>query len=301
MKGAALFLGNDVHAVSGGYSWHKLIVDLIEYVGAQSSITPTKSHFPLLYEEIRAYSVNGRKKTESAIKEFIAERVKGLEGNDIHEKLLDLPFEHYLTTNYDFALERKANLPIKDLINDGKVGETRYSLFRKYRFKSKHLWHIHGEAKSAQTIALGFEQYSGYLQQMRNYVVSGTRGAYKNFRKAALVERLRKGEREINSWVDLFFLRDIHVVGFSYDLAEMHLWWLLTFRARRGREFWDKKLRIKNRIIYYVPSYYDLEGDAKIRFLRSLDVEVRKIEAEDGNKRDYYEAVLEQIGSALGV
>ncbi len=301
MKGAALFLGNDVHSVSGGYSWQKLIEDLIEFVEAEDSITPTKSHFPLLYEEIRAYSVNGGKQTESAIKEFIALKVKGLEGNDIHERLLKLPFEHYLTTNYDFALEKKANLEVKKLVNDGKVGEKRYSLFRNYKFKSKRLWHIHGEAKSAQTIALGFEQYSGYLQQMRNYVVSGTRGSYKNFKKAALIERLGKGEREINSWVDLFFLRDIHVVGFSYDLAEIHLWWLLTFRARRGREFWDKKLKLKNRIIYYVPSYYDLESDTKIRFLRSLDVEVCKIDAEEGRKREYYEAVLDEIGSKLVV
>ena len=223
MSRAVLLLGNDVHNVSRGYSWPKLINDLIKFVGADKSIEPTKSHFPLLYEEIRAYAVNGGKKSETEIKDFIAQKVNGLSGNDIHTELLQLPFEHYLTTNYDLALEKKANLDMENLTNDGKVDETRYSLFRNFRFSKKRLWHIHGEANNAKTIALGFEQYSGYLQQMRNYVVSGTRGSYKHFKKAALVERLGKGEREINSWVDTFFLRDIHIVGFSFDLSEMHL------------------------------------------------------------------------------
>ena len=148
------------------------------------------------------------------------------------------------------------------------------------------MWHIHGELNRPNSILLGYEQYSGQLQQMRNYIALGTGDAYKK-QFPPLIKQLKKGKVDNNSWLDIFFTKDIHIIGLSLDFIELDLWWLLTFRARRVLE---KRFSITNKIVYYYPQSLEKKIQNKLEILRANEV---KTEAYgNAHNIEYYQDVL---------
>jgi hypothetical protein len=175
-----LLLGNGINNIQSAYTWSNLVRDLIDFVGATKHIRIANKPFPLLYEEIVAHAVKEKQIAEAEIKEFIANKIAEFRPNEIHARVMALKLTDVLTTNYDYTLELASGVTDqKTLVNAGVVKENRYSLFRVINTKPTRIWHIHGERKSPNSIALGYEHYSGYLQLMRNYVVMGTAFAYK--------------------------------------------------------------------------------------------------------------------------
>ena len=176
---SALLIGNDINNVTNDYSWQKLVNGLISY--AQLSKKPQQSDFkpfPLLYEEIylNAAKLYGTK--ELRLKQYIASNTRILKPNNIHERLVHLGIQNLMTTNYDLTLEQCLTDSQRTITNKGLIKEQVYNLFRYHKIENRNIWHIHGSQLSPKSITLGYEHYSGFLQQMRNYVASGTRGAY---------------------------------------------------------------------------------------------------------------------------
>lgn len=91
-----------------------------------------------------------------------------------------------MTTNYDYTLQG-TNL----LKNTGVVVERLYSVFRRNELNGTNYWHLHGEANQPMSINLGFEHYCGQLQNMRNYVVTGTDYVSSAVAKSPLLKRLQ--------------------------------------------------------------------------------------------------------------
>ncbi|WP_269845124.1 SIR2 family protein [Geothermobacter hydrogeniphilus] len=198
-----------------------------------------------------------------------------------------------LTTNYEFTLEKPALNKSVNLKNSGAVSEQKYSLFRQFEISGKRFWHIHGDANHPQSIALGYEQYSGYLQNMRNYMVSGTKDNYKSIKLEALIKRLKRGDYSITSWIDLFFSHDIHILGLGLDFVEIHLWWLLTYRARVLN---GHKLSRRNKIYYYYPRSREKDDKTKLRFLKAYGVVLRDFDDTLG-RESYYNQILKKLES----
>ncbi len=228
---SVILVGNDINNVSSGYSWSDLLVDLIVFVGAKEKIRPLGEQFPLFYEEIWAYAGSRGKVTEASVKEYIASKVIEMPQNDLHSSFAALPVKDILTTNYEFTLEQGLSIDSLSVSNVGIIQEQRYSLFRKTTNQGKSFWHIHGDAQRPSSMALGYEHYAGYLQHMRNYVADGV--SYEKASFEALTKRLKQStDLEHSSWIDFFFTHDVHIVGLGLDFVEIHLWWLLTYRAR---------------------------------------------------------------------
>ena len=141
---------------------------------------------------------------------------------------------------------------------------------------------------------LGYEQYCGYLQYMRNYVVTGTGDNYSGHHLVALRKRLESGELIGVSWVDHFFVSDVYVLGLTLDFVEMHLWWLLAYRAREMR----KKRAIHNRILFFVPQRYFEESKERFQLLESCGVVVRKLRYDSNNRLSYYGRALQIIAKS---
>lgn len=250
---SSLLVGNDINSLNPGYDWKQLLKDLINRIGANNEIVHIKEQFPLLYEEICTFANSRNTASEGEIKQFIADKVQKLNPNHIHAELTNLGIKEILTTNYEFSLEKSVNDSFTQFVNNGIVAETKYSIFRNTTLDGLRFWHIHGDAQSSGTIALGYEHYSGYLQNMRNYVVSGSRDSYKNVKFEPLVKRLRnKLDENYKSWLDIFFTNDVHIIGLGLEFVEIHLWWLLTYRARAKN---ISKLLSRNKIYYYYPQY----------------------------------------------
>ena len=121
--------------------------------------------FTLWFEELssRTRRRNLKKSVAVALK-------RGLNPNSIHTEIMAVNIENILTTNYDYNLENSTQHVWK---SNMAARETYYSLFRRWSFGSKHIWHIHGELNNVDSIMLGHAQYAGYLNKIRNFLGNG--------------------------------------------------------------------------------------------------------------------------------
>ena len=289
MKKHALLLGNGVNDVTNSYKWSNLVKDVAKYLNISNLSIVKDKPFSLLYEEMFLRNLRGRRYSEDNLKSFIAKTMMGINPNELHAVIRSLDFSDILTTNYDYAMEKCIADTSMNWEDKGIVKQSHYNLFRRNELNGCKIWHMHGEINKPNTILLGYEHYSGQLQHMRNYVVSGTGSAYQK-RFPPLIKLLKNGKAENNSWLDMFFTRDIHVVGLTLDFVELDLWWLLTYRARTILE---KRLPIGNQIIYYYPKSLENQIQFKLDMLRANEVIPKAL----GDKPDmaYYEAVFDTI------
>lgn len=283
-----LLIGNDINNISPGVSW----ADLLKNIKTKYRVPQLENGekpFPMLYEEIFLHAVQRKSLKELDLKTYIAEEISRITQNEIHSLIRDLPISNILTTNYDFSL---AGLHPKQ--NLGLVKETVYSIFRRYQVADKTYWHLHGDCSSPASINLGYEHYCGQLQKMRDYVVNGPNYTSKDIYEKALIQRLSSQKNlELQSWIDLFFTSDIHIVGLSLDFVEIDLWWLLTYRARS--KYYKRSGFIKNKLYYYIPSAYMAKSIDKIQLLKANDVDI--IEIDETDKTSYYKKVIAKIQS----
>jgi len=285
MKQYSLLVGNGINNIEGDNSWDNLVNKVGEFCKIDFKIdADRKKHFPLLYEEIFLTSAKKTGLAEDTLKKFIGQQVSVIRENDLHRKIRSLSSVDILTTNYEFSLEGST-----PATNNGSVKEVKYSIFRHYRVSSKRMWHIHGDCIHPISINLGFEHYGGQLQQIRNYVASGTTYTSNKTSKVPLINRLRTGNLTGDSWVELFFTTDIHIIGLTLDYVETDLWWLLTFRARKIAE---KRYPIKNKITYYIPKRFAKDVKYKLDLLAATSVDVVVIDKLD---LEFYSEILSKL------
>jgi hypothetical protein len=293
MADCVLLVGNGINNIEGNNTWKDVISDLVAFIGATGQIKVEDKPFPLLYEEIMVESVKNNRKTESQVKAYIADTLRIFRKNAIHERIAIRWPGDILTTNYDYTIEN-AIMDRNIKHNDSAIiQESRYSLFRRSTFGKRSIWHVHGESNVPNSIMLGYDQYAGYLQQMRAYVVTGTGSSYKNYKFDPLVDRFRNSKIQNASWIDYFFTKDIHIIGFTLDFVEMEFWWLLTYRARC---LYSKRYKIMNQITYYYPDCYaGSHVKGKLDFLKSSGVIPFSFPYSRAKKEDYYNQVFEYI------
>ncbi|RQO64855.1 hypothetical protein DBR43_31745 [Pedobacter sp. KBW06] len=293
-----LLIGNGINDITPGKSWEDVLDDIIQFC-ALTDINKKQKPFPILYDEIFLRAVQARQWDEFQVKSFIAQSVSEITPNEIHARIRKINFAHVMTTNYDYTLQ--GEMPKK---NEGLVFERLYSVFRNHQFGDTKFWHIHGEANYPASINLGYEHYCGQLQNMRNYTVTGTYYKSDEIIKSSLISRLKAGKIPNNqSWIDLFFTSDIHIVGLTLDFVETDLWWLLTYRARN--KFYKKKskskkpdlLKITNKITYYIPEKFAKIAAHKLQVLEANDVIINIVPNLEGIS--YYHRVLDGINRRL--
>jgi len=230
----SLVLGNGINYMSNNsVSWrdllkrlavnirHKEIMDLID-----------EKPFTLIYEEIIFKSNKIGVSSEIDIKRKVAELVDEISPNSFHKNLLQSRFQHIITTNYDYALERSSEKGSK---KSNVKRETKYNLYRRRSVDSKYVWHIHGESDIPNSITLGHEQYAGQLQKMRHYATSNRESRSGDVSQFKLNNMNFDKDGSDYSWLDLFFRDHIHILGLSLDYTEIDLWWLLSYKERLRR------------------------------------------------------------------
>lgn len=270
LKGKILFVGNGFNLISDrGQSWCELLnmIAGIPNSKREQKLRSAKP-FTLWYEEIKRASMTGN------VKEDISAHLNlYLEPNSYHMKLMKLGFSNILTTNYDYNLESALGVGWS---SSNTAKENYYSLFRRKETGNQYVWHIHGELDNVGSIMLGHEQYSGYMQKIRNFLTSGvlTKSKARNMRpylsKYASSKSKTKGD--VKTWVDLFMEEEVHIVGFSFDYTENHLWNLLMKKQRL------KKIESNiGKVVFYRCSNHKqtIEEEAKLSILISLGAVVK--------------------------
>jgi hypothetical protein len=286
MKDFALLIGNDINNIKPGKSWKELLDDITTYCGV-GHINRDEKPFPMLYEEIFLSAIRTKMMDEKDLKTFIAGIVSQIKQNEIHEHIRALNVPHIMTTNYEFSIE--GFIPKN---NSSLVVERLYSVFRKHELNGTTYWHLHGDCNNPMSINLGYEHYCGELQNMRNYTISGTTYKTEGVLKDALVKRLAK-EESVNyqSWIDLFFTKDIYIFGLGLDFVESDLWWLITYRARS--KYYKNKFQVNNKISYFIPVEYESRSKAKLELLRANDIDVIVVDQPKGLA--YYRHILNDL------
>jgi hypothetical protein len=219
----SILIGNGFNRIdSSQKSWEDILIEIAKDVG-DPEILSLYRHKPetLIFEQL-AYA-DGRSSKETQIKATLASEMQTLQPNSLHNLALGLNFGHILTTNYDYCFEAASGTNPDELERNGSA-EKRYSLFRKHVVQDTSIWHIHGEARSASTIMLGYEHYAGSLQNVRQYMTSNRNSkSLKRVSKFKLGNDHFESDENGHSWLDVFFRDDIHILGLSLDYTEVVL------------------------------------------------------------------------------
>ena len=91
------------------------------------------------------------------------------------------------------------------------------------------------------------------------------------------------------SWIDLFFTHNIHIIGLALDFVESDIWWLLTYRARLLK---NKQHKILNKIYYYIPEKYVERSKHKIELLKAVNI---SIITNQNETEPYYSEIIKSI------
>ncbi|MBQ9647730.1 MAG: SIR2 family protein [Oscillospiraceae bacterium] len=266
-----LLLGNGVNRAFGGGSWGRLIRD----ISCNGSLPEDcVLHLPM---PLRAILVTGD--TVGAQLRQAGDILYGKLGDpghvDMLRRLLEMDFDHILTTNFSYELEQAAqpDLQLSDqtLRHMMRHTDARRQAEAKYLFYTygdlawqghrTKVWHIHGEGRKPDSMILGHYYYANLLEKISTYVKS--EGA--RWRR----EQERGETPRIKSWADAFLFGDVYVLGFGFDVSEFDLWWLLNRKKREQAE--------TGKTWFFAPEELSEESgiNEKEELLKVLGVEVR--------------------------
>lgn len=88
--------------------------------------------------------------------------------------------------------------------------------------KSKVVYYIHGDMHHPKSIMLGLDHYCGSIGKINDYLKDHY--DYSGTILLDLPKRLSQGINDIMSWIDLFFMSNIYIVGIGLDYSETDLW-----------------------------------------------------------------------------
>ena len=304
-----VLFGNGFNLLNGSDSWGK-IVRTISEENNEGKIPNTLQYEDLIVKEpyqTDLYLITengdhittddgdriiiGSEKTERLLlRERIVNGMKDYSSNESFDHLMQLNVENYLTTNYDHVAEKvlkslgfseKEPIVVKE--DSIKQNLQRHHIYVKEN-RNEAVWHIHGETTDVNSIILGMDQYCKYVSIIDDYL----QGKIDNVPN--MEERLKNiSTMQILSWIDLFFVSDVYIIGFGLEYAEMDLWYVLLRRKRMLRSYGNGL--ISNNIYFFnnVPS-------GKGRLLQDLDVIVMSDISSDYSSRyqHYIDCIAEK-------
>jgi hypothetical protein len=121
----AILLGNGINLLTEGVTWAGLLNHIAQEMNVVIEINNNKT-FPMIFEEILFRSEGDFYLNLRTIKELIANQYLNTIPNVFHHRVMNLNVTDYLTTNYDYSLERvfEPNFNISCIdINKGQIME----------------------------------------------------------------------------------------------------------------------------------------------------------------------------------
>ena len=304
-----VLFGNGLNLLNHYTTWNDLIKRIDDkmdkykipntlHYEAQVIPMPVKKGTLMFYDDIITVdnkTISFTVDEEIKFKEDIAQRMKSYESNDIYLRLASMAnIRHYLTTNYDEVLKNTLETVGFKEKEKNRI-ESIYSIRRRCTCVDKEgdvkcIWNIHGEISSPQTIMLGFNQYCGSVSRINEYLSGKYKYKAEKTSKVMpqITDRLNDGIDSPFSWVDLFFISDIYILGFGMLYDEIDLWWILTRRRRLMRQ----GVPINNRIFYC--GFVD---PGKRELYRIMGVEIISPDADPKDYEGQYKSIIDKIST----
>lgn len=268
-----LFIGNGLnHVDKVSISWNALLESLsaedTNYISKSLSMT-------LSFEYIDAVSKDKALEIKRKVAKETGEKASEIMGkkNSLHARLMRLPIQTIITTNYDYALELSADI---SFVPRRTTAEQLYSFYRKQQAADKTVYHVHGECRYPNSICLGFEHYAGMLEKMRSKLVLSTSAGNPD-KRFHLYDVLTGLTDPDDAWYYEFFKNDIYFLGFGFDSSEEDIWWLITYRRRLKEQYPDL---VKNQLVFLDTTPESKLNEPKERakrtVLKAMDVQIKK-------------------------
>lgn len=264
--GITLFVGNGINRLEpkNDISWGKVLMSLGQKLDGKSLLDlKDDKPYTLIYETLMLRLFHHEKRHDLLLKKHVANLMQKVSPNPYHHKLVNCGVKNIITSNYDYCFEKTGQTQVEHFNSESK-----YSAFRKTKIGNTYIWHIHGEVKEPESIMLGYEQYGGYLQKIRKYLLPSQKDRKIN------IANLKKifNKKQTNSWIDLFLRDEVHILGFNMDYSEIDIWWLLVFKAQCKTKYGIEP----GGTIYYHWGDREInnQDNAKLQLLSDLDVTV---------------------------
>ena len=228
-----LLVGNSPNLVDEFNSrteWSRMLKDLrrgledyldgIEESASFPQIMQAIGNLYRMHAHIEDENNTGKKIEDQLINWFY--EVGQLAPTAIHRMLADLDFDYYLTTNYDFALDK---VLLKKKTPGGKLSykKDHASVMREFFEEGKicpesgdtGVYHIHGKISDPESMIMSPRSYRIAVEKLDKYWDE----------KKKLAEEKRK-----DGWLGLFCAEDVHICGFNPRPEESIFWYALEQR-----------------------------------------------------------------------
>ena len=316
-----ILLGNGIHRCFGGEGWTKflesitteamkelllsraneIVPSLEESIDLEKLLENIKCPAPLLATLLTEDSldVSLRKKAN----QYLAGTEDGTAWSisitnserNLLQALLELEIEDIFTTNYTYELEMADIYPVQFTRTMRKKmqehtatvsrAENKY-LYHTYnclKNAKKRVWHIHGEMDKPDSMILGHYYYSKNIHNMENQL-----------EKEPIKPDNLEGDKE--SWLKMFLTANVFCIGFSCDLSEHDMWWLLNRKAREKENC--------GKVYFYAPKSKGF--DTKIELMRVMKnvttseplfeiIDFNRVNSDNFNWEEFYYMALEDI------
>ena len=281
-KNAVIFYGNGINRAFQGDSWEALVKLVANKYECEYSYDDIKK-LPFPMQIIIASDDH----VDAAMRDISKELNLPIceEQTDLMKKLLEIPVDNYITTNYTFELEqesvfspsiaeyRKKRAYTKSVTKKDK----QFNLFQHYLVgENKKVWHIHGDISIPSSVIMGNYYYGKLLHEIENYVPNFMRRhGYSDKHGTPFSEY---------SWVDSFLSKDVYMLGFGIDLSEIDIWWLIGCKKRNFP---------KTNVYMYIPEK-DLDA-MKTALLELHGIKLIKYIPFNKDYKEYYSLVLDDL------
>lgn len=127
------------------------------------------------------------------------------------------------------------------------------------------IWNIHGSCYYKRSLVIGASDYSAVISKISNYLYSD-----KNSLLNTYINWIGR-----NSWLDIFFHKNLYIIGLSLDVQESSLRWLFIEREKYYRKNPDKRKET-----FYVYKSGDMSESKKL-FFNTLSITLIEMNSYD--------------------
>lgn len=278
-----LLVGNGVLRLAGGGNWSNLLLDIETPPPKGRDLS--KVPYAMQPEVICGVNVEEvQRKTALAIKENKEDPHNTL------KRLLALPFDAVLTTNYTYEIEtilsgkkwteqeRRKSFVALDGNSHVRHNTFVCSMVSCADGRTLPVFHIHGERMRKHSLVLSYYSYANSVSRLIN--LNKTRGN-------EYQEKQESGEPiNVLSWLDYFLMGDVYAVGFGFDPSEFDIWWAIERKARE---------KARNGTLHAIMTEENLDDKPQKMLFEAMNVNLLNYPPKGNDYQRAYERILDYL------
>lgn len=277
-----LLIGNGVLRLTGGANWSELLRTIETPPHRERDLT----HVPYAMQPEAVCGVDVeevQRRTASVIRESEGKR------NEILERILSLPFDAILTTNYTYEIEtilsgeqwtensRRKAFTALDGNSHVRNNTCVCNLVQTPDARRVPVFHLHGERMRKHSLVLSYYSYANAVSRLIE--LNRKRGN-------EYQEKQESGDSiQVISWLDYFLLGNVYAVGFGFDPSEFDIWWAIERKAREKAQHGD---------LHALMTEDEMEKKPQVVLFEAMKVDLKNYPP-SGDYPAAYESILKDL------